>query len=273
VAEVLTDTSASAVAWALEHNYEASLSAIVSASGTLQRDDELTVGLSRIPGRAFNGVFRAQLRPDRTPDQIAALVAATLRQFADAGCPMRWFVGPSTTPPDLGTYLVAAGLTAVGDHPAMGIELAIAPDEPTPPDLRIEPVSSLEAALTWARVSTEGFGGALPGDDSAVRVFASAVLSSPSQHIYLGWQGGEAVATCAACYAAGVVGLYSIATLPQARRRGVGRAMTLAALREARAQGYRVGVLESSEIGEPVYTSVGFRKVCSMPGFIWSPAH
>lgn len=269
MSDVLTDTSAAAMARAFEQNYEACLSGLVAGTGTVARDDELTIGVSQLPMRAFNGVFRARLRSERTPAEIAALVASTLRRFAKADRALRWFAGPSTLPSDLGTYLVAAGMSALGDHPAMGMSLDALPDEP-PPDLRIERVTRMEDAQTWALLSVDGFDRSASGQEAA-RLLARPVLAAPGQQIYLGWQGDQAIATCAACYAAGVVGLYSIATLPSARRRGVGRAMTLAALRAARDRGYHIAVLESSELGEPVYARIGFREVCRLPGYVWSP--
>jgi ribosomal protein S18 acetylase RimI-like enzyme len=257
---------------AFEQNYEACLSAFAAASGTVDRDEELTVGLSDIPGRTFNGVFRGRFHRERTSGEISARVAAVLRRFTERARPMRWLVGPSTLPAELGTYLTAAGIAAVGEHPAMGFDLVTIPDEPAPPDLRIEHVLNPNDTLRFAQVSTEGFGGPQPPlDHPAVRIFARAMAKAPLARGYLGWLGDEAVATCASYYAAGVVGLYSVATLPQARRRGFGRAMTLAALRDAREQGYRVAVLESSEIGEPVYSAIGFRQVYALPGYLWTP--
>jgi len=36
---------------------------------------------------------------------------------------------------------------------------------------------------------------------------------------------------------------------------------------EARALGYRVGVLQSSEMGYPIYQRLGFQKMCDMDHF------
>jgi hypothetical protein len=46
--------------------------------------------------------------------------------------------------------------------------------------------------------------------------------------------------------------------------------MTLLPLQQARALGYRVGVLQSSEMGFNVYRRLGFEKLCIMDHFYWA---
>jgi ribosomal protein S18 acetylase RimI-like enzyme len=56
----------------------------------------------------------------------------------------------------------------------------------------------------------------------------------------------------------GVVGLYNICTREDYRRRGIGTALTLQPLLEARARGLHIGVLQASAAGAGVYTRIGF---------------
>jgi GNAT superfamily N-acetyltransferase len=77
---------------------------------------------------------------------------------------------------------------------------------------------------------------------------------------YLGWWQGAPVATTSLFLSAEVAGVYFVFTLPEARRQGIGAAITLAALQEARQLGYNIGVLGSSVMGYPVYRRLGFQQ-------------
>ncbi len=65
--------------------------------------------------------------------------------------------------------------------------------------------------------------------------------------------GGAPVATFAPFVSAGVAGIYFVSAAGEARRQGIGGAIALAPMREAREMGYGVGVLGASEMGYPVY--------------------
>jgi ribosomal protein S18 acetylase RimI-like enzyme len=77
---------------------------------------------------------------------------------------------------------------------------------------------------------------------------------------YVGRLDGEVVTTASLAPAEGIGGVYNIATLPKARRRGLGAAMTLTALREARELGCRIGILHSFAMGLGVYRRLGFEQ-------------
>jgi ribosomal protein S18 acetylase RimI-like enzyme len=63
----------------------------------------------------------------------------------------------------------------------------------------------------------------------------------------------------------GDCGVYNVATLPHARRRGLGTALTALVLHDARARGCRTASLQSTPMAERVYAAAGFR---DLGGFI-----
>ncbi len=62
--------------------------------------------------------------------------------------------------------------------------------------------------------------------------------------------------------AAGVAVLYNVGTLPEFRGRGLGKLVSVAAMEAGRADGYRLGVLQATSMGEPLYRAIGFEKCC-----------
>jgi ribosomal protein S18 acetylase RimI-like enzyme len=67
-----------------------------------------------------------------------------------------------------------------------------------------------------------------------------------------------------------VAGIYGVSTLPEARGRGFGAAITLQALLEARKAGERYAVLFASALGAPVYRKLGLHETpCRIGRYLW----
>ena len=158
--------------------------------------------------------------------------------------------GPSAVPKNLRTHLLNSGFVAMDhDPPGMAMRLdGLGEERPIPLDLRIERV----------------------GDDAGLREWLSfftlfefdmfKVLKDLSEvRLYLGRIDGEAIGTSMMFLSSGVVGLYQVEVSPEHRRRGIGTAMTLAPMEDARQLGYRIAVLQASKMGEPVYRKIGFK--------------
>ena len=67
----------------------------------------------------------------------------------------------------------------------------------------------------------------------------------------------------------GVAGIYSVMTVPDAQRRGIGALMTARPLEAARSRGYRVGTLQSSSMGYPLYRRLGFQEYGRVGIYLW----
>jgi GNAT superfamily N-acetyltransferase len=78
-------------------------------------------------------------------------------------------------------------------------------------------------------------------------------------HLLFARLGDECVATATAFDHDRDCGIYNVATLERARRRGLGTALTAVQLYDAAARGCRTASVQSTEMAEGVYAAVGFR--------------
>jgi GNAT superfamily N-acetyltransferase len=101
----------------------------------------------------------------------------------------------------------------------------------------------------------------------ADRVFSPAFVADPDVQLYTGWLEGRPAGTSLAIKSADFSGVYNVGVVPGARRRGVGTALTWAAVGAGRAWGCEPIVLQSSEMACPMYEAMGFRTVMSYAVF------
>jgi GNAT superfamily N-acetyltransferase len=253
---------------AIEENGEEFLVALGRAAGAEERDDgKVRWVIGDIPIDYHNCVVRADLSPEEADD----VILESLERFRAHGAPGSWHVGPSMRPADIGERLLAHGFSYGGDEIGMAVELsALREDLPVPDDLEIERVRDEKTLTAWKDTLARGFGEGPAEAEWVGEMYRRIGLGDdrPWRH-YLGRLHGEPVATSTLFLGAGVAGIYFVFTIEQARRRGVGGALTLAPLREAREMGCRVGVLGSSEMGCPVYRRLGFQEYCRIGLYEW----
>jgi ribosomal protein S18 acetylase RimI-like enzyme len=217
----------------------------------------------------FNSVVQADLEPN----DVDAEVEAVVDHFRQRGQSFMWHVGPTTRPNELGRHLLAHGLTHVEDEPGMAIELdRVREDASAPPGLTIETVRDRQALATWVDVWM--FPLPVEVRPPFIDVWYERGLGDDLPwRLYLGRLDGEPVATSMIVVAEGVAAVHYVVTVPEARRRGLGEAMTMHVLREARAMGYRVAVLTASPDGIGIYRRIGFREYCWFRRYEWEPSN
>ncbi|TCN34869.1 acetyltransferase (GNAT) family protein [Kribbella orskensis] len=273
---------------AIEENAAELLMAMGAAGGGRQRDE---AGVRWTIGGSPIDYHNAIVAADLTAQTADAVIAESLHELKNNNVPGSWHVGPSMRPADLGERLLAAGFTHGGSEPGMAIPLAeltdpaqlAGPAEPVDSarttGLRVERVRTEEELGVWVETLGRGFGEGVREARWVGEVYRRLGLGDPWRH-YLGWLDGEPVATTTIYLAAGVAGVYFVMTIPEARRRGIGTAITRAALEDARdtdhtvttgSTGVRYGVLGSSPAGRSVYARLGFREYCTIDLYEWSP--
>jgi GNAT superfamily N-acetyltransferase len=189
------------------------------------------------------------------------------------GRPFTWSVWPSNRPASLPDRLVAAGFRALGDGPLMTLDLTIADLSEEPPEgLVVERVMDPQRMREAAGVAMPPGDGDIGAHELFQRAYDAMVQGpSPEMRYFAGRVDGRVVATSALYTGTGLAGIYAVATAPDARGRGYGRALTAAALLEGRRLGYPTAALLSSELGVPVYRRLGFQSVGTV-SFFGSPS-
>jgi GNAT superfamily N-acetyltransferase len=224
---------------------------------------------SGVPLAVFNAVPQVQLLEDAVEPALARIQVVADRRRV----PAMWWVGPNSRPANLGGQLERHGLSLARVMMGMAVNLETLDRVATlPADFHIERVHGSEMQRLWARVlgSGSGFG------EEAARVLMDLEPTLLNEDYirkprYIGFLSDRPVATSALVPAAGVAGIYAVSTIPEARQRRIGAAMTIVPLLEARTQGYSVGILQATLMGHPVYQRLGFQDVCEYRCYSQSP--
>jgi GNAT superfamily N-acetyltransferase len=273
---ILTNPTESELANAVQENLFALFRAMVETlpGGEIVQTEQLGHHLAFPTNPMFKGVWRARL----SDDESDAVIDETIAWFRARNAPyFFWWTGPGTTPNDLGERLQARGLLdmaeqqqelAAGIHqteqgaPGMVADLHQVDESllaKTPPGFVIKEVAHENELYDFKNVFVETY--EIP--DWAGQAWVDATLrvgigATPWQ-MYIGYLNGEPVATSMLFNGAGVASVYAVASVPSAQRKGIGAAITLKPLVDAREMGYHFGVLFSTEMGVPVYQRIGFR--------------
>jgi GNAT superfamily N-acetyltransferase len=231
---------------------------------TLIDDGEVFGVMNAVPIPFFNGIATTRLRGGSRIDEIAGIYRQKSRAF-------RWWVTPASTPSGLGELLLSNGFRHAYDSLGMTADLAKL-QTARPADLRIERVHDEAEMHTFCEI----LGVVFEMPEQSRRAWLSAYTElgfgddSPWVH-FLGYAGDIPVATTSVLIDRDLAGIYLVGTLASARGRGAGSVLTLHAMQHARDRGARTAALQSSEMGESVYRSIGFVPGPTLKLYEWRP--
>ena len=188
------------------------------------------------------------LDPASTPSDVLAAIAWVEAKGLPVSVQVRSDVDPRVP-------AAVEGLGMVRDPwatPVMVLE-SIPPGPPAPVDVAIR---------TGRTELFDDFHAAIESGEIFRRVFGFQLVADPRVRLAVGYLDGAPVSGAAALAAEATIGIYAVGTVERARRRGIGRAVTWAAIDAGRAAwGSEIAVLQSSEMGAPVYRSMGFEEI------------
>jgi ribosomal protein S18 acetylase RimI-like enzyme len=213
--------------------------ALTGAHGT-------TLFVTGAPVADLNAVASSAVEPD--VEEVGRLVAAQ----DWTGVP--WSIVVRGTPgAELAALARRHGLDGGHEVDFQLIELAAPTEVPPPlPGAVLRTIDGSEAER-YLELVAAGFGAPTAG---FAPVMTAGLLDSPEVTTVVAEVRGEPVGTAMTIVVGRVAVLVNVATLPAARSRGVGRAVTVAALRHAAAAGARVACLHPSADGAALYASL-----------------
>ena len=243
--------------------------------GQLVEEETLARHLTFPTNPMFKGVWNTRL----SDEEAEAAIDDTIRWFREQGAPFFfWWTGGDTTPNNLEQRLAQRGLISMEEQtqelakgilateqgaPCMIAELNQMNEsvlEQTPEGFVIREAANEAEINNFKKVFVETY--EIP--EWAGQAWVDATLrigiGRTPWRVFVGYLNNEPVATNLLFNGGGVASVYGIATVPSARGKGIGAAITLKPLLESRDQeGYKYAVLFSTEMGIPVYKRIGFR--------------
>jgi ribosomal protein S18 acetylase RimI-like enzyme len=157
------------------------------------------------------------------------------------------------------------GLRQLTEAPGMYAE-HLAPAKRSLPSLDVRAVADEPTRGAFAEVMSTAF--EIPHSVS-LSVYGAERAWKGTFQGYVGYSNGRAVTTAAAVITGDVIGLYSVATLPQHRRLGFAEAIMRHVIQQAQqTRGISRSVLQSTSSGFSLYEAMGYRRVTSFSVFI-----
>lgn len=217
---------------------------------------------------AFNAALMAQpIDGDRR--ELARLIEASSAQFDAKGLRWTyWLCDDFLSTPlrrEAPRIFRQHGLRHLTEAPGMYAERLLPAKHPLP-EIEVRPVADDPTRADFAEIMSIAF--EIPQSVSTA-VYGSGRAWLGEFHGYVGYAQGKPVTTAAAVMASGVVGLYSVATLPKYRRRGFAEAIMRQVIEQAtRNTGIEHTVLQSTSQGLTLYETMGYRTVTKFDVYI-----
>ena len=212
--------------------------------------------------------LRVAIRSDPCVDG-AAVVARAAEFF---GAEPTGFIVLARRPDDedIERAALAAGFRVGWTERPMALTGRPAP-RPVPDEVELRVVSDRAGVADYGRVV------ALANDDPGEReraplLFHGETIIAPHIAAFVAYMGAEPVACAMTLVSHRVAGVFYVATVEHARRRGLGDALTRMAARAGFELGADAAWLGASEMGAGVYRRIGFEDLGSMVVELESPA-
>ncbi len=257
---------------AMEANLHATLAIFsrAQAAGEVRAYPGVAVSCSALDFSMFNSA--ALTAPVESEAELDVRIKIAAAYYALKQLPWSFWVGKGWLGKQprrrLEDIFLRNGLHLVVQLPGMAAERLLPPVRPLPaPNCQRVSDERTRAAFTHIMASTFG----IPFRMCHEIYESEKTWSGGDFTGYVAYADEEPVATAATLIAAGVAGVYALATLAAHRRKGYGEAVMRYALETARREaGIEATVLESSAPGLRLYERMGYRAVTQYAVFAYS---
>lgn len=243
----------------LRQNLVAYLSTLSIIPGVvIEKTDNLMRAATGTPVAFMNPVVSTGVITD-----VERCVAETDSFFQSRELPYAWYDLNDIHSASLNDHLLNTGATFISNMPGMCVALKeIEDNTELPVDLDIIVAGDDEMQM-WNDITSVVYG--IPAEvQSDYAKFMVQINQISEMKCYVGLLNEVPVATVMMLYSQNAAGLYSVATMPAARNRGIGAAVTRRAMLDAKSDGYPMAVLEASQMGESIYRRLGFIEYCKI---------
>lgn len=219
----------------------------------------------------FNGVLHTAVPLGH---DLAARLDPILQTFRAQKLPFFWVDWPAMGTPGLAEYLNSKDMPLLKfSTPAMYRSLADLPPRLLPQEVEMTQVQTEQDQADWLAVLIAGFEEPEVAHLDFQEYLANSLTESPPvfAHFLARWQ-GRPCAISTLLRARESAGIYHVTTLPAYRGRGLGRALTLAAMQAGYEVGYDTAVLFATPSGFPLYQRLGFATITTADLYIWNGA-
>jgi ribosomal protein S18 acetylase RimI-like enzyme len=173
---------------------------------------------------------------------------------------------------DLGHQLQAHGLVHIGTKAGMSMDLQTLEEQPALPNFAVRLVTTDSQRALWGRLAAEAFhlSGVMATIWQDTLRSLDAHEEAPLQ-LSVGYHGHRPVGSVPLVFAGGVAGVHCLGVDARARTRGLGSALAVAALGQARDRGYRTAMLMAAPQLTSFYERLGFRTVSATHEYLRDP--
>jgi len=181
-----------------------------------------------------------------------------------------WLRGDEAEDRDLVAAAEQAGLQKVYEMPEMTLQAPAEP-QPLPAGVELRQLATSEQADDYWHIAAASY---------ASLGFPAEVFRGYTDHrglladdvvAFIAYLDGDPVSIAMTIVNHGVAGIYWVGSLEQARGKGLGRAVTVAATNAGFDLGANVASLQASPMGKPIYEAMGYETVFGYELFMSPP--